>query len=79
MTVSPMSHRKQSKCLTLFVRSTKKPNVYSTKAKEYRQGTSSQAPISKMPAVEVIMLVPRMLLQNKSSKYCKFRGSLLYV
>ena len=42
MRVSPTSHRKQSKCLTLLVRSTKKPNIYSTKAKEYRQETSSQ-------------------------------------
>ena len=75
-TVPPTSHGKQSKRLTMPDRSTQVPKVYSTKAKEYRKLTSSEAPTSMIPAAKVIMTVPRKLLENAKSKYCKFRASL---
>ena len=70
-TVPPKSPEKRSKLLTLLIKSTKKPKVYSTKAKEYRHGTPKEAPISIITAAKVITSAPRKLPENQMSKYCK--------
>ena len=70
-TVPPQSGGKRSKLLTLLIRSMKAPKLYSTKAKEYRHGTSNQAPTSIITAAKVITSAPRKLPENQMSKYCK--------
>ena len=65
-TVPPKSGGNRSKLLTLLIRSTKAP-----KAKEYRHGTSNQAPTSIITAAKVITSAPRKLPENQMSKYCK--------
>ena len=70
-TVPPQSGGKRSKLLTLLIRSMKETKLYSTKAKEYRHGTSNQAPTSIITAAKVIESAPRKLPENQMSKYCK--------